>query len=287
MPHPPAHPHGQRRGFTLIELLVVIAIIAILAALLLPALAKARLKAENIQCMNNHRQLCLAWRVYVEDNSDQLPFASSTNLYWTGSAVDRQTWCTGTMDFNPFNRSNWDPDRDIRKSPLWPFCGENLAIWKCPADLSSVTVNGVNKPRVRSMSMNLYLGGWGGTAGGYRGCITDFKIYRKLGALVDPGPTKIFVFVDMRPDSIDMGNFAANMKGWPDLPLLYRFWDLPSFAHLRAGSFSFADGHSETKRWQDDRTMPPVNPNRTVNDTYSSSNNQDVAWLQDHATRPK
>ena len=135
--------------------------------------------------------------------------------------------------------------------------------------------------------MNLYLGGWGGTAGGYRGYVSDFKIYRKYHELSNPGHSKVFVFLDMRQDSTDMGNFAVNMAGWPDLPLLYSFWDLPGFYHHGSAGFSFADGHSEMKRWRDSRTMPPLNPNRSVNDIFLSQGNVDVAWLQDHATRPK
>ena len=116
-------------GFTLIELLVVIAIIAILAALLLPSLAKAKQKAQGIMCMNNHKQLLLAWRMYVDDNRDTLPFASEDER---NPATYASTWVTGTLDYSPANQSNWNPDKDIKKSPLWPYCGNNLGIWKWP-----------------------------------------------------------------------------------------------------------------------------------------------------------
>ena len=131
---------GQR-GFTLIELVVVIAIIAILAAMLLPALSRAKLKAQGIYCMNNHRSLMLAWRMYVDDNQDQLPYASELRNTTNGTIG---AWITGTLDFNPGNRSNWDPDQDITKSPLWPYCGKNLSIWRCPSDRPA---SGTNRRR--------------------------------------------------------------------------------------------------------------------------------------------
>ncbi|HHY86288.1 MAG TPA: type II secretion system protein [Verrucomicrobia bacterium] len=278
----------ETRGFSLIELLVVVAIIMILAAMVLPALDKARLRARGLQCMNSHRQLCLAWRMYSDDNSDKLLFASE-NPYDPASYGG--AWVTGTLDHNPNNQSNWDPELTIKKSPMWPYCGNNLGIWKCPADTSFVVVDGEPKPRVRSMSMNVYLGGWGGTYGYWdlvEGRVwSDFRIYRKQADLHNPGPAQIFVFLDMRQDSIDMGNFATKMAGWPDRPEEYRFIDLPGFQHHRACGFSFADGHAEIRRWRDDRTMPPLDPTGHLLDVFPSPHNPDIAWLQQRSTRPK
>ena len=271
-------------GFTLIELLVVIAIIAILAALLLPSLSRAKQKRQGVYCMNNHRQLCLAWRMYSDDNRDQLLFASE-------NPGDPQTygmsWITGTLDNNSANRSNWDPTQDITKSPMWKYCGNNLAIWKCPADFSYVVVNGEQKPRVRSMSMNFYFGAWGGTDMGMTpSCI----LYRKTSELVRPGYSKVWVFLDMREDSIDMGNFATDMHGFSETSpaaISYGFYDLPGFYHAGSCGFSFADGHAEIHKWRDPRTTPPLKHNGQVNDGFASPFNQDVAWLQDHSTRLK
>src|SRR6184192_4321517 len=116
----------RRRGFTLIELLVVIAIIAILAAMLLPAISKAKYKAQGIMCMNNHRQLMLAWRMYSEDNRDMLLFATAD----PGSPYAPYSWVQGVLDYAANNRSNWDIEEDIKKSPMWRYCGGSVGIWR-------------------------------------------------------------------------------------------------------------------------------------------------------------
>ena len=251
------------RGFTLIELLVVIAIIAILAAMLLPALSRAKAKAQGIYCLNSHRQLALGWRMYSDDNGEHLLYASELPGV---PATFAGSWMTGQLDFDGNNRSNWDPDKDITRSQMYVYAGKSLAIYKCPGDKSSVLVAGERKPRVRSMSMNVYLGGWAGTDGGY-----PFQpppiIYMKESQLNNPGPASLFVFLDMREDSIDMGNFATNMRGYsPNNTLAYGFYDLPGSYHGGANSFSFADGHSESRKWKDGRTFPPMFPNKLVRD---------------------
>ena len=281
-PRPPA-------GFTLIELLVVIAIIGILASLLLPVLVTAKLKTQGIQCMNNHRSLMLAWHMYNDDNGERLLYSSPD--VWNSPQVLPYVWVLGWMDFNPGNPSNWDVNQDIAKSPLWPYCGNSAAIWRCPADKSTVTVNGQKLPRVRSMSMNLWVGGFGGSAGGLSG--SDYltpggnvwKIYLKTTDMNDPGPSKTFIFLDMREDSIDIGNFAPDMRGWPDHPEQEGFYDLPGSYHHRAGGLSFADGHAEIKHWRDDRTMPPLVRDGLIPDQYPSPYNPDVLWIQERSTR--
>jgi len=278
-------PDGRpARGFTLIELLVVIAIIAILAALLLPALTRAKLKAQGIQCLNNHRQLAFAWRMYTEDNHDLLLFASSYPV----TTRDPYCWCNGKIDFSA-NPSNWDPNVDIVQSPMWPYCGKNLAIWRCPADGSYVMIGGIRKSRVRTMCMNAYLGGFSGTYYNL-GDMPNNTIYRKYSELSRPGSDRVFLFLDERADAINWGNFLTDMIGYPNNPGSYALLDLPASYHGRAGGFSFCDGHSEIKRWRDPRTMPKLSDGAVIfdgNTRIPSPNNQDVAWLQDHTTRPK
>src|SRR3954470_17201214 len=115
-----------RSGFTLIELLVVIAIIAILASMLLPALARSKSKAQGIMCMNNGRQMMLAWKLYVDEYQDRVP--SSFNPPGSQPAWADE-WVHGDLDFNGANKSNWDL-RDITNSLLYPFCGKSAAIFR-------------------------------------------------------------------------------------------------------------------------------------------------------------
>ncbi len=278
-----ARPASRGRAFTLIELLVVIAIIALLAALLLPALHRAKLKGQGVVCMNNHRQLALAWRMYTEDNRETLLFASGRTPAW-----EPGVWVSGALDFNPHNASNWDPTVDLYRSPLWPYSGKNAAIWKCPADRSYVVVQGTRRSRVRSMVMNVYLGGFRGESG----LLFDpnqYILYRKYSDLNVPGASTIFVFLDEREDFVNWGNFWTPMNGYsPHDPRQYFWADMPAAYHGNAGGLSFADGHSEIKRWRDGRTMPPVNIGGFFEYALTPCpGNPDVSWMQAHSTRPK
>ena len=144
-------------------------------------------------------------------------------------------------------------------------------------------------PRVRTMVMNLFLGGFGGTPGGV--IDPNYRIYFKYSELSVPGASTVFVFLDEREDAINWGNFYADMSGFSPLnPGAYKLADLPGSYHGGACGFSFADGHSEIKKWRDGRTTPPLKMGSLTFDGYTetpSPNNPDVAWLQDRSSRPK
>jgi len=275
----------------LIELLVVIAIIAILAALLLPALARAKTKAQAIMCLNNHRQLLLAWKMYVEDSREILPFVKA----------DPAAWMNGWLDYSGA-ADNWDINHDITQCVLWPYCGKNADIFKCPGDQSTVNVRGTIFRRVRSMSMVNWVGGRGNGAGGlaamnwsqtaFGNTSGEARIYRKYSDMNDPGPAKTAIFLDEREDSINDGMFviamegAAPRPGAPPTPSAYGIHDYPAAYHGGGGGFSFADGHSELKKWRDDRTMPPLQKGKNIDYAFKPTpNNPDVAWMQENSTR--
>ena len=250
-------------GFTLIELLVVIAIIAILAAMLLPALSKAKTRAQGISCMNNHRQLMFAWRMYAEDSNDQLVFA------YGGLTTNNFTpycWVQGNMQYEPTNTLYFDV------SPLTRFIGRNHPVWKCPGDTTR---------QVRSMSMNNLVGGNGlSPETQYYGLWTSsYQLFRKLSAMKSPAMT--WVITDERPTLINDAFFVVDMINY-ESPRSMQIIDHPGVQHNNGAGFSFADGHAELKRWRDAAFLTR-NPSGRV----SAPNSQDLQWLMQRTSQKK
>jgi prepilin-type N-terminal cleavage/methylation domain-containing protein/prepilin-type processing-associated H-X9-DG protein len=279
----PASSSRRPPGFTLIELLVVIAIIAILAAMLLPALAKAKMRAQAVLCMNNSRQLMFAWRQYAEENRDTLPFG-----YATGANAP-YVWVKGNINVgNESANDNWNIDNTLKLSLIWPYAGNNAGIFRCPGDPSTaINAQGQRVPRIRSMAMSNWVGGNGDSPEtswrGLWGLQDKWKVYRRTTDMIKPGPASTFVFLDERKDSINDGYFVVEMDGWP-APATTKIVDWPASYHGGSGGLAFADGHSEIHKWKDPRTMPPLTLDLSVT---SSPNNQDILWLQNHSSQDR
>ncbi len=259
-------------GFTLIELLVVIAIIAILAGMLLPALGKAKQKGQGIMCLNNTKQLMLAWRLYIDDQGGKIPPAFS-------DIPANNVWAYGILDWSTGNRDNWDVTNTLARGTIWKYTGGTQKIYKCPAD-QFVTVGGTPRPRLRSNSINAWVGMHDGKPTWF-GNSPPWRMFLRDSDFLVPADT--WVFVDEHPDSINDGFFCTDMKPAPNLAGAV-LPDGPASYHNGACGFAFADGHSEIKKWIDPRTRIPVK--RSGFNAGNQSNNKDIQWLWSKTTQP-
>lgn len=257
-PPPPAV-----RGFTLIELLVVIAIIAILAALLLPALGRSKLKAQSLACVANLKQLSLAWQMYAEDNSDELV----NNHGVPETLARRETWANNVQD--------WESSSDntnttlLTEAKLGSYAGKSFQIFKCPSDREPA----LNGPHIRSFAMNGMVGNPGELTNRFNPLYV--QIYKASQA---PRPSSTFVFLDELADTLNDGFFINGLED-------YVWGNVPGSYHNRGLNLSFIDGHVESHRWVAPGTVRAVQRRRIQ--SFQAQPPTDFQWLKERTTIKK
>lgn len=264
---------GSREGFTLIELLVVVAVIAILASLLLPALAKAKARGQGIYCLNNVRQLTLAWTMYANDNSDRLAYnLGATEIKQMLARGQHFNWAGSVL--------NWELDADNTnallntEAALGTYVSRSASTFKCPSDkvLSAVQRKAGWSGRSRSISLNAMVGDAGEfTRGGTNVNNPTYRQFLRLGDLHQA--TDIFIFIEEHPDSINDGYFLnkASLPGWTDLPASY---------HNGSANLSFADGHADQHRWTSPSSRPDAKPDAArLPAQLAESDRSDFYWV--------
>ena len=266
---------------------MVIAIIAILAAMLLPALAKSKQKAQGIQCLSNLRQLTIGWKMYPGDSQDHLMPNGDENSQPSGlndpaaqAGGSLAQWCPGRQDISAqLSAAGVVPNvgwQWIQLGLLYPYV-KNAAVYKCPADQSSISSFGAALPHVRSMSMNTWLS----PINPYQNLRTVVSYYKE-SSMINPGPANLWVFIDENPISINDGSFICS-------PQINQWIDCPASYHNNAGGIAFGDGRANIKRWRDPTVLkgwapPTIQPGNPGFTRLDPGNPSDLGYLQPIST---
>lgn len=265
----------RRHAFTLVELLVVIGIIGILAALLVGPLSRGKGSAKGAVCLNNLKQLGLAWKLYADESAGgTLP----SNVDGPTSALVFTNWVGGNMQ-EPADAQNAALLVNLQASLLARY-QPSAKIYKCPGDPSMLVRSVTMNNRLNPVSINdvpACTGGWG----------TNFLVYHNEQQILEP--SRIFVFLDERFDSINDGYFAVDLSNTGNFngngtPHPYVWIDTPASYHNGSGAFFFADGHAETHKWLESTTLGPIG---FTGPRYTSDTDRDIQWLQTHTAEKR
>ncbi|MCC7377323.1 MAG: hypothetical protein IT581_21855 [Verrucomicrobiales bacterium] len=273
-------------GFTRIEALALLGALVIVATVSTPLAANTRTHSRLAQCLANLSQVQRAWSLYADDHHGRLVSPTAA-----ADVSTRPDWVNGTwIDFTPGNPANLDTNRFPVGSPLWAYSSRDASIFRCPDDPARLRVPrsedpSLVMPRTRSYAMNSWLSGttpWPDAGS------EAFRLVTSLEDLVDPGPSRTYVFIDEREESINDGALLVSMAGFPVGGVAsqgsYRIIDFPADWHDGCAAVTFADGHIEARRWLDSRTTPPHRSANLFPLNIASPNNPDVAWLQERST---